>query len=371
MNDGSCFYASVNISPIQSFTLNDNLIETSGLIYWNNRLWSQNDDTDTKLYAIDTATGNQLQVVNMPNVVNTDWEEISQDDDYLYIGDFGNNAHGNRSDLHILRIKKSSILQGVPQIDTIWFNFSNQTNLQDHPGNTTEFDCEAMVVTSDSIYLFKKQWTTFKSTVYRLPKAPGNYTADSLFTLDVSGLITGATYVTAKKLIVLCGYTSAKIPFLYLMYDFPNHQFLLGNKRRININLSFHQVEGIATNNGLKYYITNEKAGNSVVTFPQQLHILDLTNYLSTYFLGINSSTLSNTTPLQIQYNQQTLIIRNSERHSGNVLLCDVSGRLVREIEIIGNSYQTIENIKLSNGIYFIYSSTINVCQMILVTDTY
>jgi hypothetical protein len=61
-------------------------------------------------------------------VKNTDWEEISQDSSYIYVGDFGNNYQGNRTDLHILRIEKKSFLLNQPIIDTISFSYSNQTD---------------------------------------------------------------------------------------------------------------------------------------------------------------------------------------------------------------------------------------------------
>ena len=41
----------------------------------------------------------------MSNIKNTDWEEISQDKDFIYIGDIGNNS-GNRDDLKIYRAGK-------------------------------------------------------------------------------------------------------------------------------------------------------------------------------------------------------------------------------------------------------------------------
>ena len=65
----------------------------------------------------------------MPNKVeNSDWEEISQDDGYIYLGDFGNNT-GDRTDLHILRVEKSSLKSGKPSIDTIWYTYSDQYDI--------------------------------------------------------------------------------------------------------------------------------------------------------------------------------------------------------------------------------------------------
>ena len=102
--------------------------------------------------------------------------------------------------------------------------------------------------------------------------------------MDTKGLITGFTYLEDKKLITLCGYTKVGKPFLYLLYDFKNQDFLSGNKRRIDLKLPFHQVEGIATKDGLHYFITNESlVRKPVLNNPQQIHYLDLSSALGSY----------------------------------------------------------------------------------------
>ncbi|MDZ7615228.1 MAG: hypothetical protein U5K51_17145 [Flavobacteriaceae bacterium] len=87
----------------------------------------------------------------------------------------------------------------------------------------------------------------------------GNYVAAYQSTYDISGLITGATFLESKDLLVLCGYSPQLSPFLYLLYDFSAEQFFGGNKRKIILDLPLHQTEGIATSNGLDYFISNEK----------------------------------------------------------------------------------------------------------------
>src|SRR5690606_30715450 len=114
-----------------------------------------------------------IQTYNLQSISNTDWEEISQDEDYFYIGDFGNNGHGNRTDLHILRISKAS-LADEPIIDTIHFSYNNQTDFTGTEPNATDFDCEAMIISQDSIYLFTKQWLSQNSAIYALSKTPGS-----------------------------------------------------------------------------------------------------------------------------------------------------------------------------------------------------
>jgi hypothetical protein len=279
-NNGSCLYASAKVKVVFSEKISDSIKETSGLIAFENLLWTHNDDHDTMLYGLDKKGGIKRKIP-LQGLKNNDWEEISQDSLYLYIGDFGNNYKGNRKDLQILRIEKKSVLMTAPIIDTIAFSYANQTDFTVHKANTTDFDCEAFAVLRDSIYLFTKQWTTEKTSVYCLPKNPGRHIAQLKETLNVQGLITGATVLPAKKGIVLCGYSKMLQPFVYLLYDYKNNDFSTGNKRKIKIVLPFHQIEGIATENGSPFYLTNEDTVKKpFVNTPQQLHSIDLSPYL-------------------------------------------------------------------------------------------
>lgn len=283
LNDGNCNYKNVKLKPEYSFRLSDSLKETSGLIAFDNLLWTHNDDHDKTIYGLDSL-GKIKRKIALQNVINHDWEEISQDGTHIYIGDFGNNYKGNRTGLQILKIEKKSFLEENPKIETISFSYSDQTDFSPSKPNKTNFDCEAFIVSNDSIYLFTKQWKSSKTSIYKLSKNPGIQIAELKSTLDTKGLVTGATYLENKKLITLCGYTKVGKPFLYLLYDFKNEEFLSGNKRRIKLKLPFHQIEGIATNDGLHYFLTNEAlVRKPVINVLQQIHYFDLTSLLESY----------------------------------------------------------------------------------------
>jgi len=288
INDGSCLYNSASVSPINSWILPQTLNETSGLIIWNNKLWTHNDDTDNKIYVLDTLNINNYSAYPMEFCENNDWEEISQDDNYIYIGDFGNNVNGNRTNLKILRVDKTSILQNSLIIDTINFSYSLQSDFSPSGNNNTNFDCEAFVVSCDSIYLFTKEWISKKSTIYSLPKAPGNYIANFVSQYNVQGLITGATYFEDKKIVVLSGYSQLLQPFIFLLYDFQNHDFFNGNKRKVSLNMTLNQVEGIASEDGLNYFISNERFTQSFITTVAKIHRLDLSEYLGNYINSVS-----------------------------------------------------------------------------------
>ncbi|MCK9612507.1 MAG: T9SS type A sorting domain-containing protein [Bacteroidales bacterium] len=359
INDGSCTYNTALVSPTSSTILAPGLAETSGLIFWNNSLWTHNDNSDINLYSLDTLSGTILQNYTVTGVANIDWEEISQDDIYVYVGDFGNNANGNRTDLKILRMEKNSLLLNNPVVDTINFSYSNQTDFSPTGGNNTDFDCEAFVVSSDSIFLFTKQWVSNKTSIYTLPKTPGSYIANLESTCDVSGLVTGATYLQDKRLIVLCGYSMTLQPFLFLLYDFNENEFFNGNKRKISLSLPFHQVEGIATKNGLIYYCSNEYFSSfKVFTSEQKLHIVDMSTYLN-YYLNDSISNI-----FEVNYKNNINVFPNPARdyiivktenteNEKNYFISDMEGKIVLS-GLLQSDSSSINVRKLKKGTYFL-----------------
>lgn len=351
-NDGSCVYPATTLTSLSSVVLSDTLHETSGLIHWNDLLWTHNDNTDEHLYAIDQTSGQIQQRINIPAVTNTDWEEISQDADYLYLGDVGNNL-GNRTDLKILRIQKSTFMSGVIEIDTIQFSYSNQTDFTP-ASNSTNFDCEAFIVTENQIYLFTKRWGDKKTFCYSLEKTPGIHSAVLMDSLNMQGLVTAANYDASKKMLVLLGYSTTLQPFLFALYDFEDEVFFQGNKRKFATNIGYHQAEGISTNDGLHYFVSNEYFSNSPITTQQRLHQFDLTEYFSSYYFPSTTSidTKNPTTPFQFSENpaENPLIISFSSEVIGREYeVTDIDGKQIRTGKI--ESEQLV--FELPKGFYF------------------
>jgi len=357
INDGSCVYANTSILPVSSMTLPSLINETSGLALMGDSVWTHNDNNDIRLFRFDVNDTAGMQAFPLNGVSNIDWEEITADSQYFYVGDFGNNLNGARTNLRILRIEKQSLFSGNPTIDTIQFSYSDQIPVTPVGGNITDFDCEAMVADQDSIYLFSKMWTTQKTTVYSLPKIPGVHTANRKFQVNVQGLITGATMSDSGKVVVLCGYSSTLQPFVYLLYDYPGKNFLLGNKRKININLPFHQIEGITTADGLTYYCSNEKFIQSVINVAPKLHNLNLNPFLGPYITTSEKS-------LKSQINVSGYLFPNpstdkitlkllTELNGTDYMIYDQQSRLVLKGRIKG-SETCISLEHLMPGYYFL-----------------
>src|SRR5690606_31686414 len=125
----------------------EKLKEISSLEIIDGFYWGQNDSGgEAELYKISPTTGKLIQTVKVTNATNVDWEEMTSSDEYIFIGDFGNN-NGKRTDLTIYYFPKTKLNSDDEVIKVeaqkIEFSFPEQKNF--NPGKkATNFDCEAM-----------------------------------------------------------------------------------------------------------------------------------------------------------------------------------------------------------------------------------
>lgn len=327
VNDGSCTYPQTTASPDTSFLLSDTLEESSGLLFWDGGLWTHNDNADSNLYRIDTNSGSILQIQSLGGAGGIDWEDITADSTYIYVGDFGNNSNGNRTNLHILRIRKDSLASGVPVVDTIFFSYADQVNFAGSGGNNTDYDCEAIIDDQDSFIVFTKQWVNNQTKVYKVPKLPGNHAVSAIDSFNVAGLITGACRYDSAQLVVLSGYDAAVQPFVFLLYDFPGDKFSAGNKRKINLSIPFHQVEGIETLDGLHYFVSNEYFSAGPIGNDQELHKLDLSPYLHGFLYGFPVGMQQMPNDIRIYPNPAIHKLQIETKVPGNFVIWDLNGR--------------------------------------------
>lgn len=281
INDGSCRYAKTTVTPYFTTELPLTVSGSSGLFFWEGNLYTHNDHREGLLYRLDTADANIEGEIALSGIQFKDMEDAAADSLYIYLGDFGNNVSGNRNDLHILRILKASLHDSLPQVDTISFYYPEQTDSLPVAANSTDWDCEAMIAVGDSLYLFTKQWKSRQTMQYALPKTPGRHEARLVDSHNVGGLVTGADYDEENRVVVLCGYTTLLQPFILLLYDYGGNRFFSGNKRKIALQLPFHQVEAVAGAGTYIYYLTNEEFRRNGFSTPARFHRIDLSKFLS------------------------------------------------------------------------------------------
>ncbi len=292
-NDGSCVYANTNYSLTVKTDLSTTLNETSGLVMANGNLWTHNDSgNDPKIYKIDTLTNSILQTVTIGGATNVDWEDITFDGSNFYIGDFGNNSNGNRTNLKIYKFPIAAIPSGsnvtvsAAQVSVINFSYEDQTNFDPMGSNNTDFDCESIIYVDGALHLFTKQWISKNSAHYTLPTTAGTYEAVNLETFDVNGLVTAAD-ISPFGVIMLLGYESAGgTPFFWILWDYPSGEFFGGNKRRINLGSFFSvgQIEGICFRGTSYGYVSNEKFS---VFVPARLYSYQISQWLQPLFFPV------------------------------------------------------------------------------------
>lgn len=188
------------------FKLNRHLKESSGLIFFNNLIWSHNDDKNNHLYGFSTNKKNIKKKICVLNTATTDWEDITQDNNFIYIGNTGNNTHIQRDTLTIYRINKNLISKKkISKVfcDSIQFYYPG---FKLNGKRQHNFDCEAICTFNNQILIFTKEWNSLKTTCYSVPTDPGTYQANPIQSYTINGLVTGADYDAPNNRIILVGY---------------------------------------------------------------------------------------------------------------------------------------------------------------------
>jgi len=259
------FTATSQISSIkEEFALPASLSESSGVIYFNDKLIAHNDSGgNNELYEVDLVTGLVTRTVTISNATNTDWEDLAQDATHIYIGDIGNNFSGNRTDLKIYKISKSDYLNADNvTAETISFNYSDQTDFTALSPNTTEWDAEALVsFDGNNLMIFTKNWVNGTTKAYLIPKTSGTHSLTPLSTnLNSGGLISGGTYNVSTGKLYLVGYTNLLQPFVWVSESFTGDDIFSGTNTQTSLSgfLGFEQAEAITYINANSYLITSE-----------------------------------------------------------------------------------------------------------------
>ena len=335
--------------------------ETSGLLFFNGKLITHNDSGDAaNLYELDTITGNIIRTININNATNVDWEDITQDDTYIYIGDFGNNSSGNRQDLKIYRILKSDYTNNTSiSSEIISFSYEDQSDFTPQTANNTNFDAEAISAYKDKLVIFTKNWKDNTVNAYTLPKTIGNHSAKKVSSYNSNGLITGSTYNKEDDSFLLCGYTSPNgAPFLMhiKVSAITNDAIFSGTIERTDTpTLNPSQVEGITVISGKRYFISREKVstliGGSPFVLNQKLYRFDNGSFTA---LSVNDYLVKNVNIFP-NPTQEILLIEGVAIKQ--VSIVDITGKIILMQK---NSSNQILINELIPGTYFIKIVTIN-----------
>jgi hypothetical protein len=313
--------------------------ETSGLIFYNGRLITHNDSGNTpELFEIDTVSMQIVRKVSITNAGNIDWEDMTQDDTHIYIGDFGN-YNGARKDLTIYKISKQEYDQSeIVSAEKIDFSYENQNEFIDN--GSSNWDAEALFSINDQLVILTKQWIDGGTVAYSLGKTPGTHLAKNIGSYLVNGLVTGATYNSLSSELVVLGHSNILVPFVLKIEGVSENSIFEGNIEKIRLDVGFAQTEGIAHVSENRYLISSEY-------FTRNIPSITLNSLLFGFELGngeeviVDEKTEEEVTPEpEENENKLVLYLGNEPNHveyeltTTNTVLAqaifDTSGRMVK-----------------------------------------
>ena len=231
--------------------------ETSGLEYYNKNFLTHNDSGGKPILYEFNKDGKIVSEHSINNCgVNNDWEDITADNENIYVANSGNNF-GTRENLAILILDKENNFKCKGLIQ---FRYKRQNNFESR--NRHPYDSEGLISVDDELIIFSKDREDLITELYSLPKIPGDYEIEPLYSYQVNSLITGADYSKELKLVSLVGYDFAGNQFLYTIKNFERNNLDNSKLRKFKIPVGKAQIEAIKIIDESSFWITSEDEGN-------------------------------------------------------------------------------------------------------------
>lgn len=249
------FYSSIATAQlsIESIDLPKKIDETSGLEYFRGHFITHNDSGGkSKLYSF-TSEGDLIKSHNIKGAKNRDWEELTADNNYIYICDTGNN-YATRKDLKIYKVDKDLILK-----DSILIRYKNQKSFKRKSKN--RYDAEAIASVDSILLLFSKDRKRLTTQVYSIPKEANNYVLSPIAEFKVDALVTAADYDPISKTLALTSYTYEGDQYLYRFLNFDIKKIKSLKFEKFIIPVKPAQIEAVKVEDSSTFWITSEDEG--------------------------------------------------------------------------------------------------------------
>lgn len=241
------------------------LHENSGIAFIKNSdlLYAINDSGNSStVFGLDIKSGKIIKEIKLNNTGNDDWEDLTTDNNYLYVGDFGNNKN-KRENLSIYWIPNGIILDKSGKDNELK---STQFYLEDQKKfppkkKDRNFDIESFFTLGDYFYLFTRNRSSkFDGTtkLYRLKKQSGKQKAILISKLKVCDTkktcqITSAALHKPTGKVALLTYDKVLI-----FENYKKDDFFTGNSKVIELD-HLSQKESITFQDKNTLIITEEK----------------------------------------------------------------------------------------------------------------
>ena len=235
--------------------------ETSGLEFYNNNFITHNDSGGEPSLYVFNEDGEIIETIELNKnpdfeIENNDWEDITNDNEYLFVADTGNNF-GNRDNLNIIRVSKGTdfMVDGIIEI-----SYSDQESFFPRPKH--KYDAEAIIVIEDKIALFSKDRENLNTDLYLVDKNQnGSQILTSEVSYNVNTLITGGDYDEDRNLLALVSYNSNGNQYLLLFENFKLNNLENNTFKKFKIPLEQAQIEAVKIIDEKTFWVTSEDEG--------------------------------------------------------------------------------------------------------------
>ena len=235
--------------------------ETSGLEFYNNNFITHNDSGGEPSLYVFNEMGEVIETIGLNKnpdfeIENNDWEDITNDNEYLFVADTGNNF-GNRDNLNIIRVSKGTdfMVDGIIEI-----SYSDQESFFPRPKH--KYDAEAIIVIEDKLALFSKDRENLNTDLYLVDKNQnGSQILTSEVSYNVNTLITGGDYDEDRNLLALVSYNSKGNQYLLLFENFKLNNLENNTFKKFKIPLEQAQIEAVKIIDEKTFWVTSEDEG--------------------------------------------------------------------------------------------------------------
>ena len=237
---------------VSEIELPSSVYETSGLEKVENNLITLNDSGNQPLLYYLNESGELIIERNFGQIQNNDWEDLTVDDENIYIADIGNNFDTRKN----LRIIKAPLDSADNSFEIINFYYPEQEDFSFK--QNSKFDAEGIISFKNKLLIFTKNRAKKITEIYELPKNPGNYKAELIGEINIESIVTGADYNKKLKLLVL---TSTKDFNEYYIHKIKNFNISKLKNLKIDtykIPIGKTQVESIKIIDKNNFWITSE-----------------------------------------------------------------------------------------------------------------
>ena len=243
--------------------LPDEVSETSGLAMFGGYLWTINDSGGKDaVYAFGAQDYEFKKRIKIGGSKNIDWESLAQTDKHLFIADCGNNK-GKRKTLDIYKVSWKKLIKAThkEKVGAKKISFQYADRNKGNQGKEHNYDCEALTLVGENLWLFTKNRGDLQSRLYILDTKKSKQAINARVTLPVSGLITAADYNQKTGKLVLLGYQKASVfgqSFIWIVdvkAGLPEWK-----SARYHTILPYGQWEAVVWKNDKTLLLTSEKS---------------------------------------------------------------------------------------------------------------